>query len=154
MTIFSGPAWRLRLVTVVHVSFSPSVLLILAFQPILLHTIVTEGNLFLKKKVQQSWADYPAHQFAWVFFFCVRSTFAFILSLLPLFIIWHSGTTWFIINRFSRIKSVDYFVRCIIMWLWFRSGIISSVEGIWLDVLLTPWLFVSHNFFATVRKII
>ena len=40
------------------------------------------------------------------------------------------------------------------MSLWNRSGIISSVEGIWLDVPLTQSLVISHNFFATARKII
>ena len=38
--------------------------------------------------------------------------------------------------------------------LWFRSGRISSVEDIWLDVLLTRSLFISHNFVVTARKII
>ena len=36
-----------RLVTFVHVPFSPPLLLILAFQPILFHTIVTEGHYML-----------------------------------------------------------------------------------------------------------
>ena len=39
--------------------------------------------------------DYCTHQFAWVFLFswdrCLRLSF----SLLTLFVIWHSGTTWF-----------------------------------------------------------
>jgi len=38
--------------------------------------------------------------------------------------------------------------------LWFRSGIISSVEGIWLDVLLMRKLLISHKFFPTAREII
>ena len=37
---------------------------------------------------------------------------------------------------------------------WFTLGIISSVEGIWLDVPLMRSLVMSHNFFATARKII
>ena len=36
----------------------------------------------------------------------------------------------------------------------FRAGIISSVGGFWLGVPPTRLLFVSHNFFATARKII
>ena len=71
-------------------------------------------------------------------------------SLLTLFVIWHSGTTRFK-YRFSR---ADYFVLCIYMPLWFTLGIISSVEGIWLGVLLMRSLVRSHNFFATARKII
>ena len=47
MTIIGGLTWRLRLVTFVHVLFSPPILLILAFQPILFHTIVTEGHCML-----------------------------------------------------------------------------------------------------------
>ena len=38
--------------------------------------------------------------------------------------------------------------------LWFTSGIISSVEGICLDVPLTRPLVISHNYFAAARKII
>ena len=47
MTIIGGPTWRLRLIIFVHVPFSPPPLLILAFQPILFHTIVTEGHYML-----------------------------------------------------------------------------------------------------------
>ena len=49
MTIIGGPTLRLRqlrLVTFVYVPFSPPLLLILAFQPILFHTIVTEGHYY------------------------------------------------------------------------------------------------------------
>ena len=46
VTIIGGPPRRLRLVTFVHVPFSPPLLLILVFQPILVHTIVTEGQLY------------------------------------------------------------------------------------------------------------
>ena len=129
MTIIGGLTWRLRLVTFVHVPFSPPPLLILAFQPILFHTIVTEGHHMLFSIEEQSclcascwhnvfvllvqfalvhfvWLrqklvllflqeDYCTHQFAWVFLFswdrCLRLSF----SLLTLFVIWHSGTTWF-----------------------------------------------------------
>ena len=38
--------------------------------------------------------------------------------------------------------------------LWFRSGKISSVDGIWLNVPLMRSHFISHNFFATARKLI
>ena len=38
--------------------------------------------------------------------------------------------------------------------LWFTLGIISSVEGIWLNVPLTRRLDISHNYFATARVII
>ena len=38
--------------------------------------------------------------------------------------------------------------------VWFRSGIISSVGGIWSGVPITRSLFISHNFFATERKTI
>ena len=34
--------------------------------------------------------------------------------------------------------------------LWFTSGIISSVEGIWLDVLLTRPLIISHNYLTII----
>ena len=44
--------------------------------------------------------------------------------------------------------------RVFYMPLWNRSGIVSSVEGIWLDVPLTRSLSISHNFFAIARKII
>ena len=54
MTIIGGLTWRLRLVTFVHVPFSPPPLLILAFQPILFHTIVTEGHYMLFFIVGQS----------------------------------------------------------------------------------------------------
>ena len=47
MTIIGGLTWRLWLVTFVHVPFSPPPLLIFAFQPILFHTIVTEGHYML-----------------------------------------------------------------------------------------------------------
>ena len=47
MTIIGGPTWRLQLVTFIHVPFSPPPLLTLAFQPILFHTIVTEGHYML-----------------------------------------------------------------------------------------------------------
>ena len=61
MSIIGGPTWRLRLVTFVHVPFSPPRLLILAFQPILFHTIVMEEHYmlfsieeFLKKKYSRA----------------------------------------------------------------------------------------------------
>ena len=62
MTIIGGPTWCLRLVTfVVHVPFSLPFLLILAFQPVLFHTIITDGHYmlfsmeeFFKKKIEQS----------------------------------------------------------------------------------------------------
>ena len=49
-----------RLVTIVHAPFSPPLLLVLAFQPLLFRTIVTEGHYMLCameecfKKVEQS----------------------------------------------------------------------------------------------------
>ena len=77
------------------------------------------------------------------YFFFLRSMFVFV----PFFVDFAHYLTFrhcmIQIYRFSRIKSVDY-----------RSSIISSVEGIWLDVQLTRSLFISHNFYATVRKII
>ena len=55
MTIVGGLTWRVRLVTFVHVPFSPPPLLILAFQPILFHTaIVTEGHYMLFSIEEQS----------------------------------------------------------------------------------------------------
>ena len=61
MTIIGMPTWRLRLITFVHVPFLPPLLLILAFQPILFHTIVTEGRFmlfsledFFLKNIEQS----------------------------------------------------------------------------------------------------
>ena len=55
MSIIGGLTWRLRLVTFVHVPFSPPPLLILAFQPILFHTaIVTEGHYMLFSIEEQS----------------------------------------------------------------------------------------------------
>ena len=47
MTIMGGPTWRVPLATFVHEPFSPPLLLILALQPILFHTIVTEGHYML-----------------------------------------------------------------------------------------------------------
>ena len=47
MTIIGGLTWHLRLVTFVHVPFSPPPLLILALQPILFHTNVTDGHYIL-----------------------------------------------------------------------------------------------------------
>ena len=47
MTIIGGPTWHLRLITFVHVPFPPPPLLILVFQPILFHTIVTDGHYML-----------------------------------------------------------------------------------------------------------
>ena len=47
MTIIGGPTLRLRLVMFEHVPFSPPHLLILVFQPILFHTIVTVGHYML-----------------------------------------------------------------------------------------------------------
>ena len=38
--------------------------------------------------------------------------------------------------------------------LWDRSGIISSVEGVWLDIPLTRSILISHIFYVTARKII
>ena len=98
--------------------------------------------------------DKHTHQFAWVLFFwdrCLRLS----PSLLTLFVIWHSGTSRFK-YRFSPMKSADYFVFCIYMYmpLWFTLGIIPSVEGIWLGVPLMRSIVISHNFFATARKII
>ena len=51
MTVFDGPTWHLRLITFVPVPFSPPFLLILAFQPILFHTVVKRSFL---EKVEQS----------------------------------------------------------------------------------------------------
>ena len=51
MTVIDGPTWCLRLVTFILVLFSPPVLLILAFQPILFHTVVKRS---FSKKVEQS----------------------------------------------------------------------------------------------------
>ena len=48
MTIIDGPNWCLWLVTTFeHVTFSPPLLSILVFEPILFHTIVTEGHYML-----------------------------------------------------------------------------------------------------------
>ena len=48
MTIIDGPNWCLWLVTTFeHVTFSPPLLSILVFQPILFHTIVTKGHYML-----------------------------------------------------------------------------------------------------------
>ena len=47
MTIIGGPTWRLWLITFEHVPFSPPLLLILVFQLILFHTIVTKGHYML-----------------------------------------------------------------------------------------------------------
>ena len=215
MTIIDGPNWCLWLVTTFeHVTFSPPLLSILVFKPILFHTIVTEGHYmlcsiekfcFLRSRAEllivvwqmtcqrshMFWCalcshhvfvllvqfalvhlkisvclaspetgvaflqeDNHTHQFAWVLFFwdrCLRLS----PSLLTLFVIWHSGTSRFK-YRFSPMKSADYFVFCIYMYmpLWFTLGIIPSVEGIWLGVPLMRSLVRSHNFFATARKII
>ena len=79
--------------------------------------------------------------------------FAFI----PLFVdfvhyltFWHHKIQTY---RFSHIKSVVYFV-CSICHYGIDKGIISSVEGIWLDVPLMRSLFILHNFYATARKTI
>ena len=47
MIIIGGPTWHLWLVTFVHIPFLLPVLLILAFKPILVQTIVTEGHYML-----------------------------------------------------------------------------------------------------------
>ena len=64
MTIIGGLTWRLRLATFEHVPFTPPLLLILVFQPILFHTIVTVGHYmlcsvekFVKKKKSRA-VDY------------------------------------------------------------------------------------------------
>ena len=51
-------------------------------------------------------------------------------------------------------QKVRWLSRVFYMPLWNRSGIISSVEGNWLDVTLTRSLFTTHNFYATARKVI
>ena len=65
MTIIGGLTWRVQLVTFEHVPFSPHLLLILVFQLILFHTIVTEGHYmlffteeFFKRKGEQSCLTY------------------------------------------------------------------------------------------------
>ena len=207
MTIIGGPNWCLWLVTTFeHVMFFATSSSILVFQPILFHTIVTEGHYMLYSiekgfflNVEKNcwlWCDkwhakghtyFGVHHVQWCFCFASSVCFGsienlslsgfagdwchfpsrrqpytsicssnFFLdrclclspSLLTLFVIWHSFTTWFK-YRFSRIKSADYFVFCVYMPLWFTLGIVSSVEGIWLDVPLMRLLVISHNFFAT-----
>ena len=55
----------------------------------------------------------------------------------------------------SRLTQKVRWLFCVFyMPLWNRSGIISSVEGVWLDIPLTRSLLISHNFYVTARKII
>ena len=160
MTIIGGLTWRVRLVAFVHVLFSPPLHLILAFQPILFHTIVTEGHymlFFIEEcffKVEQScltvvcqmtcqrsqicwctscwdhvfvllvqsalihfknlilpslardWCCFPSRTCSvhinLLEYFCFReidvcvyTSLCWLSSLSRVFVIWHSGTTWF-----------------------------------------------------------
>ena len=96
--------------------------------------------------------DYCTHQNLLEYFFSWDWCLHLSLSLLTLFVIWHSGTTWFK-YRFSYIKSVDYFVCCICRY-GLDQALFHQLKVIWLDVPLMPSLFILHNFLATARKII
>ena len=204
--------WRLRFVTFVHVLFSPPILLILAFRPILFHTIVTEGHcmlFFIKEfffKVEQSCLTVVCQmtcqrsQICWcascwhhVFVLLVQSALIhFKILILPSARDWHCFPSrrlpytsicssifvflrWMfafippfvnfvrypeyslsdILAHDSRLtQKVRWLFRVFYMPLWNRSGIISSVEGVWLDIPLTRSLLISHNFYVTARKII
>ena len=211
----AGPHYCLRLVTFVHVPFSPPPLLILAFQTILFHTIVTDGHYMLfsiEQVFKKNWAElfdcgvsndmskvkhqlvcivltqcfcfassgcfgsfknlilcgfvrdwccFPSKRLLYTsiclsIFVFLRSMFAFMRFIL-LFVDFVRYLTFrhdmIQIYRCSR-KNVRWLFRVFYKPLWNRSGIISSVEGIWLDVPLTRSLFISHNFYATTRKII
>ena len=52
MTVIDGPTRHLQLVTFVPIPFSPPLLLILAFQLILLHTVVTEEEFFKESRAE------------------------------------------------------------------------------------------------------
>ena len=148
MTMSGGP-------TFVHVPFSPPLLLILAFQPILFHTIVTDGHymlcfiedFFFQSRAElfdcgvandmskvthllvcivltpsfcfassvcfdsfknlilsgfaSDWCCFPSRRLPCIsiclsiFLFSWDRCLRLSLSLLTLFVIWHSGTTWF-----------------------------------------------------------
>ena len=85
------------------------------------------------------------------YYFFLRSIFAII----PLFVdLVRYLTFWPMIQTKILTHKVCWLFCMLYMLLWFRSGRISSVEGIWLDVPLTWSLFTLHNFFATARKMI
>ena len=214
MTIIGGLTWRLRLVTFVHVLFSPPILLILAFQPILFHTIVTEGHcmlFFIEEfffRVEQScltvvcqmtcqrsqicwcascwhhvfvllvqsalihfkililpslardWHCFPSRRLPYTsicssIFVFLRWMFAFIPPFVDFVRYQECSLSDILARHDSRLTQKVCWLFCVFyMPLWNRSGIISSVEGVWLDIPLTRSLLISHNFYVTARKII
>ena len=80
---------------------------------------------------------------------CLQCISPFVLDFVHFLTFWHHMIqTWILMHN------VCWLFCALYMLLWFRSGRISSVEGIWLGIPLTQSFFISRNFFTTVSKII